>query len=183
MYDTGYLHLFGILGSGFSVEFLMLSICIVLCFSNTMSMENQKKSWQLLSATNRGKRKIMRKKVWVCALGTCLISLVPWICRIIRIRRLYPMHGLLTSIRSIPYYRDIGISIPVILWITLSVLVQIFTVELVMLAVLLLSYVLKSHMRVLFAAVLILVIPLVLKEMGFDFAEYCSLFPLYKFFT
>lgn len=183
LYDTGYLHLFGILGSGFSVEFLMLSICMVLSFSNGMSMENQKKSWQLLSATKRGKRQILCRKIWVCALGTCLISLVPWVCRIIRIRRLYPMHGLLTSLRSIPHYRGIRVSMPVILWIGLAVLVQVFTVELVMLAVLLLSYVLKSHMRTLFAAVLILVIPLVLKEMGFDFAQYCSLYPLYGFFT
>lgn len=182
LYDTGYLHLFGILGRGFSVEFLMLSICMALSFSNGMSMENQKESWQILSATKRGKRQIVYRKVWVCALGTCVISLVPWVCRIIRIRRLYPMHGLLTSLRSIPHYRDIWISMPVILWISLFVLVQVLTLECVMLVVLLLSYTLKSHMRTLFATVLILVIPLILKEMGFDFAQYCSLYPLYRFF-
>lgn len=183
LYDTGYLHLFGILGRGFSVEFLMLSICMVLSFSNGMSMENQKKSWQLLSATKRGRRQVLCRKVLVCALGTCFISLVPWVCRIIRIHRLYPMHGFLASLRSIPHYRNIGVSMPVILWIGLFVLVQVFIVEFVMMVVLLLSYALKSHMRALFAGALILVIPLVLKEMGFDFAEYCSLYPLYGFFT
>ena len=183
LYDTGYLYLFGILGSGFSAEFLMLSVCMVFAFSNGMSMEDQKKSWTLLSATKRGKQQILCRKVLVCALGTCAIAIVPWACRTIRISRFYPMHGILTSIRNIPHYRDTPISMPVILWTGLFMLVQVITIELIMLAVLLMSYVLKSHMRTLFAAALILVIPLVLREMGFDFARYCSLYSLYGLFT
>ena len=179
LYDTGYLYVFGVLGDGFSVEFLLLSICLVLSFSNGMAMENQKKSWQLLSATRRGKRQIIFQKAGVCALGTFFISLVPWVCRCIRIRRLYPMHGLWTSLQSIPHYRNTGISMPIACWIIVLVCVQVLTAELLLLVVLLLSYFLKSHVRTLFAAILLLVIPLILKEMGFDFAEWCSLYPLY----
>ena len=181
IYDTGYLYLFGIKDTGLLIDLLLLSICIILAFGNVMTME-QRKSWNLLSATSMGKKKIVCRKIMVCAIATVIVSFIPFICKVINIIHNYPLHGFLTSLKSIPEYMGTKINIPIIGWILIMIFVQMSVTMMIMAIVFLFSKYMKTQLQTIFVAILILVIPLILKEMGFDFAGQCSLLPFYTMF-
>lgn len=179
VYDTGYLYLFGIREDDMQMDLLLLSLCVILAFSNVMVMEDQKKSWQLLSATVQGRHNIVKQKLKLCILCTVVTGLVPFVCRFIRIREIYPLRGMLTPVNSIPAYGASGISVPLIVWIAAVSALQVITVVCLTVVVLYLSDRMKHHRQVLFAGAFLLLLPLVLAEMGFSFARWISLYPLY----
>lgn len=179
VYDTGYLYLFGVKDTGMLEDFLLITICMILSFYNVMAMEQQKKAWNLISATAKGKRKIIHSKIIVCTVATVVLSVVTVVGRVIKINQAFPMGGVGTSIRSIPQYMDMEVSVPIIIWIMFMVLVQTLVALVIMAVILFLSKIMKSHLQIIFVAVLIFVIPLILVEMGLDFAKYCSLFFVY----
>lgn len=182
IYDTGYLYLFGIRDTGLLNDLILISICIILAFGNVMTMERQRKTWNLLSATSRGKKKIIHSKIIVCLIGTVVVAVVPFICKVIKIKQYYPLHGFLTSLQSIPEYMTLRIHVPVICWLLIYVLIQIITTIIIMLIVFLFSKYMKTQLQVIFVASLVLVIPLILKAMGFDYGGWCSMLPFYKIF-
>ena len=59
VYDTGYLYILGIKDDGILDIFLLQTLAIIFLFYNTMVMERQKYMWGLLSATAKGKVKIL----------------------------------------------------------------------------------------------------------------------------
>lgn len=183
VYDTGYLYLFGGKDTGMLEDFLLITICIILSFYNVMAMEEQKKSWGLISSTAKGRRKIIGSKIIVCTGATVLLSVVTVMLRSVKIIQTFPMRGIGVSIRSIPQYADVAVNVPIIAWILLMVLVQILVALVIMSVTLILSKSMKSHLQIIFVAVLIFVIPLILLEMGLNFAKYCSLFSIYTMFA
>ena len=130
----------------------------------------------------KGKKSVIVRKLSVCFFGAFLLALTTWIARVISIQKDYPLHGLWTSLQSIPYYMESHLNIPVICWVFLLFLSEITAVLLVTLAVFLLSRLMKSQLQVIFTAVLVLLVPLIIRAMGFDFADRCSLFVLYTMF-
>lgn len=179
VYDTGYLYLFGKQDNSFLICALLLSACMVLSFHNSISMEHSKKSWFLLGTTACGRRKIIVRKLWVCLMCAALLSVVPWIFRSICISEVFPMSGLLNPIQSIPAFEHISITMPILCFTILAVLSQMVSVMIAALIVFAISGWRKNDMQSLFFGLLILVIPMVLKLMGFDFAGWFSIYPLY----
>ncbi len=182
IYDTGYLYLSGVLDTGLLSDFMLITVGIILAFSHVMTMEHQRKAWHLIAATKKGKKSVIVRKLSVCFFCAFLLALTTWIARIISIQKDYPLHGLWTSLQSIPYYMESHLNIPVICWVFLLFLSEITAVLLVTLAVFLLSRLMKSQLQVIFTAVLVLLVPLIIRAMGFDFANRCSLFVLYTMF-
>lgn len=180
IYDTGYLYLFGLQDNTLLINLLLLISGILFAFSNGLSMEYQKKSWCLLSATLHGKRSIYIHKTIICLGYTALLSLVPWICRLIHINDTYPLRGLFTSLQSIPAYHETGFTIPVILWILLVLLIQTISMLTVTLVTLCLSDRLRQHIPAFAAGTVLLILPLLLNAMGFDFAYWFSFLPIYR---
>lgn len=74
IYDTGYAYLFGKADDNFTVDLLLLSICMIFALGNVLPMEEQTKSWNLLSATAKGRRSIMSRKLGVCAVCAAVIG-------------------------------------------------------------------------------------------------------------
>ena len=72
VYDTGYLYILGIKDDGNLDIFLLQTLAIIFFVYNTMVMERQKYMWGLLSATAKGKVKIIRDKVVICSLFTII---------------------------------------------------------------------------------------------------------------
>lgn len=167
IYDTGYLYLFGVNSDGFLLDFILEIVCLLLAFSHTMTVEYEKGLWPLLSATARGRKQIMKRKVMVCMLGAFLVGLVPWICRIIRIHASYPLHGLLVPVHNMPDFCQVAPDIPVILWLLGLVWLWLLALAVSTLIVLFLSWRSKSHLQAIFTSVLVLLIPLLLKMMLF----------------
>lgn len=179
IYDTGYRYLFGTMDHSYLIDFLLLSLCMVFAFGNIIAMEYQKQSWYLLSATAKGKRKILQKKLLVCALCAAGIALLPWIFRMISISSVYPLHEWCRSIQSIPMYFTFGVGLPIWAFLILACLSQICAVALAGAIVLFFSWQRRNYLQTLFLALLILVVPLVLTVMGIDFAKWFSLYPFY----
>lgn len=179
LYDSGYRYLFGTMDDSHLIDFLMLSICFVFAFGNVMAMEDQKKSWTLLSATESGKKKILISKFAVCAAFASVMTILPWIFRFISISKVYPLHGLLDSITNLPMYFTFGIHMPVWLFILFAIVLQLAAMLVITTAVLFFSWQRKNYLQAVFLSLLIFAVPPALSMMGIDFAKWCSLYPLY----
>lgn len=196
IYDTGYLYLFGLetdtnqedgmknetafSNSVFLTDLILFSLCLILSFSNVLTMEYEKKSWNLLSATAAGKREILKVKRRICLMASVLIGFVPWLCRLISIHRVYPLRQLLLPLNHIPAFYESGLKIPTVIWLLVMLLVQMLTFAAAAQIILFLSGKMKSYLQALFVNVLLLVVPLLLTAMGFNFMGWCSLLPLYQ---
>lgn len=167
IYDTGYLYLFGVIDDGYLMDFILLTVCFILAFSHTMMVEYEKGLWPLLSATARGKKMIIRRKVVACLLAAGPVSLVPWVCRAIRLHQTYPLHGMMTPIHVMPDFCQVGPDIPVLLVLLAAGSLWFLAACVTAGVVLILSWRLKSHLQVIFTSVLVLLIPLLLKMMLF----------------
>ncbi len=180
VYDTGYLYLFGVWENVFYIHFLVLSIGIILVTSGAMSMEYQADSLYLIGVTKAGKRKIFVYKFLICISMASILTLVPIICRAIHIACVYPMSSIGATIQNISYYSHFLFSLPIGGFILLFVFSQIVTSILIVVITLALSIWRKSQTQTIFFALLILVVPMILKLLGFEIAKWFSLYPLYS---
>lgn len=180
VYDTGYSLLFGLTDNGNLLDFILLSACILIAFSSAFTAEYQKKSWSLLAATARGRRKVVRNKIIICMLAALGPSLALWVCRFLQIMVSFPLRQLTASTSSIAGYREIGLNMPIVLWLVLTLFLKVLTVSAVTMLVLFLSDKIKNHLQTLFLSALILLIPLILQAAGLSFGGWFSLFPLYN---
>ena len=180
IYDTGYLYLLGEQDNSLLICALLLSACMVLSFHNSISVEHSKNSWFLLGTTAAGRKKIIVRKVLVCLFCAAMMSVVPWIFRSIAISKAFPMNSLTVPIQSIPAFENIQICMSVIVFVVLAVILQMLLIMGVALATTVISGWRKNDMQSLFFGILILVIPLVLKLMGFDLVGWISIYPLYS---
>lgn len=179
IYDTGYLYLFGILGEAFSVDFLLLSIGILIAVSGSVSMEYQSGSLFLIGATRAGKRRVLMCKAIICALAALMLALIPILCRICRISSVYPMQNLETIIQNIPRFRGFAVPMPILCFILIFAFSQILSAIFVAWITTAISLWRKNQAQTIFFALLFLAVPMLLKLLGFEIAKWFSLYPLY----
>lgn len=179
VYDTGYLYLLGVWEESFTIDFLILSIGIILAVSGVATMEYQNGSLFLIGATRAGKRKIMLCKVLICSIAAAVLALVPILCRICCISSVYSMHSLSASIQNISHFSGFSVPMPIVCFVLMFVLSQILSMVLVVLLTMAISIWRKNHAQTIFFALLFLAIPIILKLLGFEIAEWFSLYPLY----
>lgn len=180
IYDTGYLYLLGKADNSFLICLLFLSLCMVIAFYSSISMEYSRKAWDLMGATRCGKKAIIRQKVVLVAICAAVMAVLPWIFRTIGISGVFPMSGLLTSVTNIPALADFPLHMPLICFLAGMIVVQQISVICVGLGVLGISAWRKNEMQALFFSLLLFVMPLVLTLMGFAFAGWFSTYPIYK---
>ncbi len=179
VYDTGYLFLFGVLEDSFSVDFLILSIGLLLAASGAVSMEYQNGSLYVIGAAKAGKRKIMICKALILSVAAAVLVLISAVCRMWRIASVYPMHAFFDTIRNIPYFSAFAVSLPVGCFLILFLLSQIVAAVLVTWLTMVVSGWRKNQVQTIFFALLFLAVPMLLKLLGFSFAGWASLYPLY----
>lgn len=192
IYDTGYLYLFGALGESLLVGFSLLCCGVVLSFSGAAAMEEAVSAWKLLASTRKGKCRVLLYKGWICGGMAALLSLVPFVCRLLRVGSAYPLGGLGFSAGSLPYLRSLFadalvcrvgnavLSLPVWGFLLLLALSQAGVLAGVGLAVLGLSCIRRDFPGTCFLAALLFLVPLALVLLGFPAAEPFSLYPLYS---
>lgn len=180
IYDTGYLYLFGTMNKDFPVDLLLLSVCVVFAFSNVFAMEYNAGAFSMLGATLKGKRKIILNKTIICVITAAVLSFVPFICRIISISQVYPLHGWSFLVKDIPYCKDFPLQITVGGFVLALAISQAVSLIVAAVIVLLISYWRKNHVQTIFFAVLILGVPIVLTLLGFSFVGWFSVYPLYS---
>ena len=183
IYDTGYLYLFGKRNEDYLMDLLLLSLCVVIAFGNVIAGEDEKETWDLLSATQTGKKKIICRKAMVCVMAAVGLSALPIVCRFINVSAVYPLHGLDFAVTDLPCCEQCPFAIPVFLFVSLLILSQMVSLVVVVLIVFAISWWRKNHIQAVFFSMLILVVPLVLKLLGFSFAEWVSVYPCYSWIT
>lgn len=181
IYDTGYLYLLGVMGDGVLNNFLLLTIGIILAFSHVVSMEYQNGAWGILCATEKGKRGIMTRKIVVCVLATAIFSVLPLVFRYISVSAAFPIHGLLSAARSIPFYQSWVSYIPAIGLILLKLILQMVSGVILTIVMLAFSGWRKNHVQAIFFGILILCVPIILTVLGFSFAQRFSVYPIYAY--
>lgn len=181
IYDTGYLYLLGIMGGGVLNDFLLLTTGIILAFSHVFSMEYQNGVCGILYATEKGKRGIITRKIVVCLLTAAIFSTIPLICRFISVSAAFPVRGMLFAARSIPFYSGCPSYIPAIGLILLKLILQILSGCILTIVMLVFSRWRKNHVQAIFFGFLILCVPIILIVLGFSFAQWFSLYPLYSY--
>lgn len=179
VYDTGYLYLFGVLEDTFSIDFLILSIGIILAVSGAVPMEYKNGTSFLLCATRMGKQKILLYKVFTCSIVAVVLSLIPIACRAYNIASVYPLHGFDVDIQSISHFVKFPVSVSIGGFLLLFVFLQSMAAVLIAWLTMAISVWRKNQVETLFFALLFLVVPMVLKLLGFEVAKWFSLYPLY----
>ena len=179
VYDSGYLYLFGVWEESFSVDFLMLSIGVLLAVSGAAAMEYQSGSLFLISASRAGRRKIMMYKILICSAAAAALALVPAVCRISRIASVYPMRSLSADIRNISHFSEFPVSLPVWGLLLIFILSQLLAAALTAALTLAISVWRKNQAQTVVFALLFLAVPTVLYLLGFEAAKWFSLYPLY----
>lgn len=179
IYDTGYAYLFGKRGRGFLVDYLLLTLCAVFAFSNVLPIEERYRSWNMISATAKGRRKIVTSKILVCAVCVTISAALPWIFRAVAVSKMFPM-GVAAGLTSdLPMYYGLAVNMPIWAFIVLMIALQILAFMIVTALLLLISHKLKSGAGTLFGGLVIFAVPPTLAVMGIDFAKWFSLYPLY----
>lgn len=163
LYDTGYLYLLGKQNKSFPVQLLLLSLCSIFAFGNCLPMEYESGAWRLLNSSRQGKRSVFFRKAGICILAAAVFSLIPPVCRAVSLSSRFPMHGL-ESLAA---------------FLLLFILSQVSCLVIVTLGVLLISIWRKNCLQTIFFSLLIFAMPLILKLLGFEFAKWFSLYPLY----
>ncbi len=180
IYDTGYQHLFGKIDDNFTADLLMLSICMVFALGNVLPMEEQKKSWNLLSATARGRRKIISRKITVCAVCAAIMTTIPFVCRMIVTFKTYSPAMWQSPANCLPMYYESGIGLPIWVFTGAVLMLQTISVFIAAAIVLLISANRKSFLQTVFLGLMILAVPLTLSVMGLEPAKWISVYPLYS---
>lgn len=181
IYDTGYSYLFGKTDDNFTVDLLMLSMCMIFALGNVLPMEEQTRSWDLLSATAKGKRKIMSRKAAVSAVCAAIMTVLPFVCRTAAALKTYPLSMWSSPANCLPMYYETALALPIWAFMAMAVLLQIISVLIVAAIVLLISANRKSFLQTVFLGLLILAVPLTLSIMGLEPAKWISVYPLYAF--
>lgn len=201
LYDTGYLYLLGIKGDGVLNDFLLLTIGIVLAFSHVISLEYQSGAWGILCATAKGRRGVITRKIAVCALSAAVFSALPFLCRFISVSAVFPVHGLffaagslpfcqgwpvtdsptaVAASASIPFCQSWPAGIPVIALVLWKLVLQMICGIILTIVMLVFSGWRKNHVQAIFFGFLFLCVPVILTVLGFQFARWFSLYPLYS---
>lgn len=183
IYDTGYLYLFGPQNTNFTVNLLLLSICCVFAFGNCFAQEYKSGAWRLLNASSQGKNKVLIRKVKICLLTMAVAASVPFLSRAVNVSAVFPLHGLGFPADNIPYCSNMPSWMPVAVFLLLSVMSQAASLVLVTMGVCLLSCWRRDSIQTVFFALLLFALPLTLKLLGFAFAGWFSVYPLYAWTT
>lgn len=180
VYETGYALLFGLIENDRLFDYILLTSCILFMFSSMFAFEYQKCSWNLLSSTLKGRKDIVKKKVYISILAAAFITFVPFLVRGVQIIKYCPMNQISTSMLSLPFFQELDIDLPIIVWIILQLLSEFIVFSGITILVLILSNKLKQQTQVLFFGVLVIVIPPILQVMGFSYFKWISLLPMYN---
>lgn len=179
VYDTGYSCLLGVRGNSFLTRMLLMAAALIFAWNNVCSMETQRKSWGLLSATEAGRRRVIFCKQRAVLLWTGILYLAETAAFTIPVIRTYPLHMLTASTADLPMYYETGLHMPIFLWLLLTLCAQLLALEVMAVVILAVSKWLGTHIQTLFTCVCILAVPLLLAELGIPGAEYASLYPLF----
>ena len=181
IYDTGYLYLFGVMDDGILNDFILLSLSIIFMFCNVMSIEYQNKAVNILQATNKGKKSIIKTKVKATIIIVLLLCILPFVCRFISVSSTFPIDGFLLSAKDISIYHNLPSGILAIGLILLKIFIQVFSGMIMAMLILTISAWKKNNVQTIFLGLLILCVPLVLVLLGFEYMRLFSLYPLYSY--
>lgn len=179
VYDTGYTYWFGAAEKVFAVDFLILSFGIIIAVSGCISIEYKTGMYFLLCASKAGKRRLFVQKFIICAAAASLLTLVPVLCRFINIASVYPMHKFNAAVQNIACLSDFALPVSIGVFVLLFVFSQIAAAVLITLVTFAISFWRKNQAQTVFFALLILTVPIILNQLGFEIAKYFSLYPLY----
>ncbi len=180
VYETGYRLLFGSAGGGYLTDMFMQILCVVFAFSGVMSIEHRFNSWNLISATAKGKKKIIANKALCCVVLCAAFGGLPWIFRVMTITKTFTLNLAETSVKNLPMYVDFPVGISIWLFVAFAVLLQIIVLLITCAGTLVLSYKLKNNAAAVFGGLLVFAAAPALAVMGMSAAQWFSLYPLYS---
>ena len=108
-----------------------------------------------------------------------VLSLIPIACRAYNIASVYPLHGFDADIQSISHFVKFPVSVSIGGFLLLFIFLQSMAAVLIAWLTMAISVWRKNQVQTLFFALLFLVVPMVLKLLGFEVAKWFSLYPLY----
>ncbi len=179
VYDTGYRYLFGSMDTSYLMDYTLLSLALIFAFGNVFPTECTQKSWNLLSATKRGKRAIIKRKVAVCIICVCVMAVLPWIFRLLAIGEVYPLHLLSSGLCNLPAYFESSVSMPIWSFVVCKATIQVVTMLFILTGVLLISSKQQSQLTAVCISLLVFALPAILALIGISFMKSFSVFSMY----
>ena len=162
-------------------DFILLTLSIIFMFCNVMAIEYQNQAINILKATKKGKKAIIKTKVKATMIIVLLLCILPFVCRFISVSSSFPINGFLLSAKDISIYHNLPSGILVIGLILLKIFIQVFSGIIMAMLILTISVWKKNNVQTIFLGLLILCVPLVLVLLGIEYMRLFSLYPLYSY--
>ena len=175
VYDTGYKELLRINKNAFLQSDIYLEVVSIMCFAGIIVMEYKTGIIKILNSTPKGKKYTVVNKIISCIFAGIIIFTISIIPEIMKIKEVYGFDNIKASIVSISLFNNLPQGINILQFIIISYLFRFMVFTSIILLILWISLKIKNTTYSMLALSTLLLVPVILVQFGFEFANYVSI--------
>ena len=175
VYDSGYKDLLRLNKNAFLESDIYIIMLSIMCFTGIFIMEYRTGMIKILNTTPKGKKYTAKSKIKVCLLVGLVIFVISIIPEIIKTGEIYGFSNITASITSISEFSNLPANISILEYIVIMYIIRFIVFDSIILLILWISLKLKNTTFAILIASSILLIPVILTQLKFDFANVISI--------
>lgn len=129
---------------------------------------------KILNTTPKGKKYTAKNKIKVCLLASLIIFAISIVPEIIKIGEIYGFSNITASITSMSEFSNLPTTISILEYIVIMYMIRFIVFDSIILFILWISFKLKNTTYTILATSSILLIPIILTQLKFEFANVIS---------
>lgn len=176
--QRGYLKILDTMNNEFPL-FFTFTLLMVLLFSNMFAFEYQHQLIRFTSTCANGRKKIAKIKIRLALIFAILSFIILYLIYMLPILKIYNFSYGNAPIASLMAWKDIPFSISIYWFFILTFLCKLFAIITITFLVLYISQITKSIQSAFTLNIVLLLIPIILHFMGFDFFSILSFEPIF----
>ena len=174
VYDTGYKDLLRVNKNSFLESDIYIIMVSIMCFTGIFIMEYRTGMIKILNTTPKGKKYTAKNKIKVCLLASLIIFAISIVPEIIKIGEIYGFSNITASITSMSEFSNLPTTISILEYIVIMYMIRFIVFDSIILFILWISFKLKNTTYTILATSSILLIPIILTQLKFEFANVIS---------
>ena len=174
VYDTGYKDLLRVNKNSFLESDIYIIMVSIMCFTGIFIMEYRTGMIKILNTTPKGKKYTAKNKIKVCILASLIIFAISIVPEIIKIGEIYGFSNITASITSMSEFSNLPTTMSILEYIVIMYMIRFIVFDSIILFILWISFKLKNTTYTILATSSILLIPIILTQLKFEFANVIS---------
>lgn len=164
--------------SSLFMPILLLYVCVILIFANTMSFEYQNQMHKITQPTLKGNRNIIAIKYGLSILIGFILLVVTMLPTFIILQHTYGFSSLFASVTSIHELSSLPETMPIFVACVCSILLKMFSILVMITTIHAIGVKIRNHLLTLFIGLCVFFLPLLLTYGGIHLLDMFSLYPL-----